>query len=142
VIDTTLQLRGRVAMGALAVLVLIPLAVVLTWLWEMVGLCLSILAGRLIQTVSYPLLVNSYLGRPQRIGFHRLVRPGLVMGLLFAGSGYLGTQLLSGNWFEWVMGVGVSVGLIVCVAVLAGLSAEARRQLAKRLRTVGLRTWG
>jgi O-antigen/teichoic acid export membrane protein len=142
VIDTTLRLRGRVAMSALAVLLFIPLAVVLTWFWEMVGLCLAILVGRLVQTVSYPLLVHSYLGRRKQVSFHRLARPAIVMGLLFAASGYLGQQLLSRNWFEWVVGVGVSLGLVVCVALVASLSAEARGQLARRLRTMWLQASG
>jgi O-antigen/teichoic acid export membrane protein len=142
VIDTTLRLRGRVAMSALAVLLFIPLAVMLTWFWEMVGLCLAILVGRLVQTVSYPLLVHSYLGRRKQVSFHRLARPAFVMCLLFAASGYLGQQLLSHNWFEWVVGVGVSLGLVVCVALVAGLSAEARGQLARRLRTMWLQASG
>ncbi len=134
VIDTTLRLRGRVAMSAVAVLVFIPLTVALTWVWGMVGLCLGILSGRLVQTISYPILANSCLGRPKRISFHALIRPGLAMCLLFAGSGYLGQRLLSRNWLEWVLGVGISVALIVCVAIVAGLSAETRGQLARRLR--------
>jgi O-antigen/teichoic acid export membrane protein len=142
VIDTTLRLRGKVGMSAVAVLVFIPLAVVLTWFWGMAGLCLGYLGGRLVQTISYPLLVNSCLGRPQRISFHRLARPGLVMCLLFAGSGYLGQQLLSRNWFEWVIGVGASLGLVVCVALVAGLPAEARGQLVRRLRTMWLQASG
>jgi O-antigen/teichoic acid export membrane protein len=142
VIDTTLRLRGRVTMSAVAVLVFVPLAVVLTWVWGMVGLCLGILGGRLVQTVSYPLLVNSYLGRPQRISFQALARPGFVMCLLFVGSGYLGQRLLSRNWFEWGVGIGVSLGLIVCVAILGGLSAEARGRLMRRVRTMWLQASG
>jgi O-antigen/teichoic acid export membrane protein len=142
VIDTTLRLRGKVGMSTVGVLVFIPLAFVLTWFWGMVGLCLGLLGARLVQTISYPLLINSYLGRPQRISFHHLARPGLVMCLLFAGSGYLGQHLLSGNWFEWVVGVGVSLGLIVCVAILGGLSAEAREQLMRRMRTMWLQASG
>jgi hypothetical protein len=138
VIDTTLKLRGRVVVAAVAVLVFIPLAILLTWFWGIVGLCLGILGGRLVQTVSYPLLANSCLGMPKRISFRYLLRPGLVMGLLFAGSGYLGQRLISHNWFEWVMGVGVSGGLIVFVAFAGGLSAEAREQLGRRLRTMWL----
>jgi hypothetical protein len=128
--------------AAVAVLVFIPLAILLTWFWGIVGLCLGILGGRLVQTVSYPLLANSCLGMPKRISFRYLLRPGLVMCLLFAGSGYLGQRLLSRNWFEWVMGVGVSGGLIVFVAIAGGLSAEARDQLGRRLRTMWLQAIG
>ena len=142
VIDTTLRLRGRVVMSALALLLFIPLAIVFTWFWEMAGLCLGIFVGRLIQTVSYPLLVHSYLGRRKQVSLHRLARPAFVTCLLFAASGYLGQRLLSSNWFEWVVGVGVSLGLFVCVAIAAGLSAEARGQLARRLRTMWLQASG
>jgi O-antigen/teichoic acid export membrane protein len=142
VIDTTLNLRGRVLTAAAAVLVFIPLAVLLTWLWELPGLCLGILGGRLVQSISYPLLARSCLGRPQRIRFRSLVRPGLMTFGLFAGSAYLGQLLLGRNWFEWAIGVGLSLGLIACVAIVAGLSAEARGQLARRLRTMWLQATG
>jgi O-antigen/teichoic acid export membrane protein len=142
VIDTTLRLRGRVGTSAVGMLVFIPLALALTWFWGIVGLCLGLLGARLVQTISCPLLINSYLGRPQRISFRHLARPGLVMCLLFAGSGYLGQQFLSRNWFEWVVGVGVSLGLIACVAILGGLSAEARGQLMRRVGTLRLQAGG
>jgi len=102
------------------------------------GLCIGMLGGRLLLTIYYPILVNSYLGNPQRRRLGRNLQRWLSMGILFAGSAYLGERLDSAHWIEWVAGVVISFGLIFLIALLTGLRADERLPLLKRIKTVRL----
>ncbi len=134
VIDSTLQLRTRVIVNAFAAALSIVFAIVLTPFLGIVGLCLGILSGRLLQLISHPFIANWCLKRPQRIRLACLIRPGILMGLLLAGSGYLGQCLLVRNWTELIVLVGGSLVLISFLALVAGLSVESRKSLMTRLR--------
>ncbi|PYV85619.1 MAG: hypothetical protein DMG05_22325 [Acidobacteria bacterium] len=136
VIDATLRLRDRVLVTAIAAVVSIVLSVLLIPRLGIVGLCLGILGGRMIQSVSYPFLVRLCLGRSQGSGPKGTARPAIVMGLLFVASGYLGQRLLAHNWIEWTTYVGGSFGIILCIALVTGLSNESKRPLIRRFRMI------
>lgn len=136
VIDLTLQLREKVVMGTVAAVVSIVLSALLIPSLGIVGLCVGLIAGRLLLTVSYPLIVNKYLEQPRRFSLKNLIRPGLTMILIFIASGYLGEKLLTNNWVVWLACAGSSFVMAWCVALFTGLSAEERRPLLKRLKMV------
>lgn len=133
IIDLTLQLRGKVGMGAVAALLSITLSAVLIPSLGIVGLCLGMIGGRLLLTFSYPFIVSSRLGKPRELNLRNRIRPALTMCLMFAASSYLGRELLAGNWIEWVFYVGISFGLALCLAMFVGLRAELRQPVTGRL---------
>jgi len=53
---------------------------------------------------------------------------------LLASSAYLGQRYLAGNWMELVACVGGSLGIILALAFVAGLSSDSRAQLISRFR--------
>ncbi|HJU53675.1 MAG TPA: hypothetical protein VJ715_03850 [Pyrinomonadaceae bacterium] len=133
IIDLTLQLREKVIMGAVAAVLSIGLSAILIPSWGITGLCLGMMAGRLLLSVSYPLIVNRQLEQPRGLPLKSFVRPGLVMTLIFAASGYLGQLLVINNWVVWFVCGGASFGLALGLALFTGLNADARRPLIKRL---------
>jgi O-antigen/teichoic acid export membrane protein len=133
VIDLTLELRGKVCMGAVAALLSIALSALLIPSFGIAGLCLGMIAGRLVLTVAYPFIVNSHLGNDHRLSLRKRVRPVLTMCLMFAASSYFGQELLAGNWLEWLLSIFVSFGLALCVAMFVGLRAELREPVTRRL---------
>lgn len=136
VIDLTLQMREKVIVGAVAAVLSIVFSALLIPSWGITGLCLGMIAGRLILTVSYPFIINSQLEQPRKLPLKSLVRPGLTMGLVFGVSGYLGEALLADNWIVWLIAAGGSFGLALCVALFAGLDADSRKPLLKRLKMI------
>src|SRR5258708_30872383 len=64
VLDATLQPRLRVRVAAVAAVVIIGASLALTAALGMVGVCLGVLASRLVQPIAYPLLVDRCLPRP------------------------------------------------------------------------------
>lgn len=138
VIDLTLKMRRKVIVGTISLALSIGLSAILIPPLGITGLCIGMLAGRLLLTIYYPILVNSYLGNSQRRRLGRNLQRLLSMGILFVGSAYLGERLQSHHWIEWVVGVVISFCLIFLIALLTGLKADERLPLLKRIKTVRL----
>ena len=137
-IDATLKLRKRVLVASLAALFSIVLSILLIPSLGIIGLCLGLLLGRLVQTASYPFLVNSCLGKSQQFRLSWVVRPGLVTVLCFACSSYLGMQLMARNWLEGSLFVAASIALILGISFAIGLSADSRESIIRRFRQIRL----
>jgi len=136
VIDSTLRLRRRVLLSGAAGLVSVALMGILVWPLGTVGLCLGSLMGRLIQTVSYPVVAAECLGRRRVVRPAWVLRPALVMTVLFSGSAYLGGQVLVSGRGVWACGAVSSFAGISGVALWTGLASDSRRELVKRFRVL------
>jgi len=112
--------------------VTITLAVVLTRALGIAGLCLGVLAGRLIQTVAYPVLAGRCVGGSSGVTPATLGRAVLVAGALFAAGLALGERMLAPNWLVWAAAVPASLALALGIAFSAGLSRQARQAVVLR----------
>src|SRR3989442_839848 len=83
VLDATLQPRLRVWVAAVGGAGLVGASLALTPSLGIVGVCLGVLAGRLVQTIAYPLLVDRGLHRPASVPVPSSARPLAVMLLIF-----------------------------------------------------------
>src|SRR6266540_4205001 len=95
ILDAALQPRSRVIVTAVAAALTIPASLVMTRAWGLVGLCVAIFLGRLVQTIAYPLLVARCLERAQSFPLGRIARPAAVTALLFAAATLLGERVLT-----------------------------------------------
>jgi O-antigen/teichoic acid export membrane protein len=141
IIDAALQPGRRVRVSAVAAAVALSLSLLLTWYLGMVGLCLGILAGRATQTLWYPLLVKGCLTAAPEVSARWLLRPLVVMSLLFAGAAYLGQLVLVRNWLAWAAVVPLTAAAVLAISLEWGLPAEVRfavrARLAELLRRIG-----
>ncbi len=80
------------ALGTVAAVLSLGLALVLTPKFGMIGLCLGLLVGRLVLTISYPLLVNAFLQHSTEAQPISWWRPLLVTMALFAFSAHVGQE--------------------------------------------------
>jgi len=136
IIDAALQPRRRVAVTALSAALTIGLGTVLTMQFGMIGLCIGVLAGRLIQSVAYPRLVHACLGAAPRESRGAILRPLIVMSLLFTACAYLGDRLVARHWLVWGAGVAGSFVVVLPAALAAGLPPDLRRAVIARIRGV------
>jgi hypothetical protein len=130
-----------VIVTAVAATLTIGFATVLTMRFGMIGLCVGMLAGRMTQSLAYPHLVRRCLGVTTRPDVWAVGRPLLVMALLFGVAARFGDRLLAHHWIGWAGGVLVTALVVLGVALVTGLPADARaamvlrgRELARRLR--------
>src|SRR5436309_1030965 len=132
IIDAALRSWLRVLIAAVAAVVTITLAVALTRALGIAGLCLGVLAGRLIQTVAYPVLAGRCVGGSSGVAPATLGRAVCVAGVLFAVGLALGERMLAPNWLVWAAAVPASLALALRIAFSAGLSRQARQAVVLR----------
>jgi O-antigen/teichoic acid export membrane protein len=133
VIDATLAVRSRVLVGALAAVVSIGLAALLTPAYHIAGLCLGLATGRLLQSVWHPVLVRRLLGGTARTAWPSVVRRLAVTATVFVVFARAGTMLEPRSWIEWIAGAGASVVLTLALAWGAGLGPDSRDLLKRRI---------
>ena len=136
VLDATLQPRLRVWVAAIAGVAIVGFSIALTPSLGIVGVCLGVLMGRLVQTIAYPLLVDRCLHRPARLRIRSIARPLTVMLVMFGATAAVGERVLAHHWLGWAAGVALSLAIMMAVAFVAGLPAEARGTVLGRLRTM------
>ncbi|MGH7568152.1 MAG: lipopolysaccharide biosynthesis protein [Gemmatimonadales bacterium] len=137
VIDAALRPRSRVIVTAVAGALTVAAALALTPALGIVGLCLGLLAGRLPQTLIYPQLVASCLGRSRTVSLAPIARRLAVMAVAFAGAAWLGQRVLVHDWLTWLGGVALTGVVLLGVVLVAGLSPDARRAVLARCRAMG-----
>src|SRR5262249_20755256 len=132
-LESILRLGPKVIGYATAAGLCIAFACLLTPAFGIVGLCVALLAGRLVQSIALPVIVHSGLGRSAKPSLRSILQPGFAMLLLFAGSAYLGQCLLARNWLEWAACVIGTAGLVLCLALVTGLPDASRKALLQRV---------
>lgn len=144
IIDLTLRMSQKVLLGLLSVTVSIVAASVLVGVYHLgiVGLCLGIMAGRLIVSVGYPLLISRFFGISISSRFGRALRPAFVTVLLFAfavavdASASLSTGAGLAGWLFFFLLAALSGFVLLVVSFFVGLSDEQRRAMIRRVRAV------
>ena len=144
IIDLTLRMRGKVLMGGLSTVLSLLAAAMLVGYFKLgiAGLCIGIIAGRLILSVGYPTLIGRFLGIPFSSQYRSLLRPAAVMVLVFPLAVWLdrfapaaGARGLTA-WIRLALSVGTTFVVVAPLVFYAGLSAEQRGRLLRRARAL------
>jgi len=135
VIDATLRPKLRVVIGAVAAVLTISLSIALTRAYGLIGLSCGIIAGRLVQTIAYPVMVRRCLQirRNPNAGHTHSLRLAAVTALLFAGAAFAGNRIVVRHWVTWVAGVLLSVAVSAAVALVLGTTTKEQGVLRNRL---------
>ncbi len=141
IIDAALHPWGRVRMGAVAAAVTLVAMIALTSWLGLPGLCLGILAGRAVQSVSYPRLVRASLGAGAAPAAPwPAVRPLITTVLLFAAAAALGARVQAPGWVVWAGGTVLTLCLVTAIAFAVGLAPDARHSVLHRVRAIADRS--
>ena len=97
---------------------------------------MGFIAGRVVLSVSYPLMVGRLLGISPARQAAGVVRPAIATGLLFTGCAMLTAAVHASTWVTLVVWSTSTAVAIALFAFFAGLSAATRRRLWVRLRKV------
>jgi O-antigen/teichoic acid export membrane protein len=141
VIDVTLNIKKKVMLGGMSTVLSIGLAYVFAQTWEsrVSGLIVGLILGQALLTLSYPVLVNSAFGLSMRKGICCIIRPLLATVFMFSAAMYAQECLEIESWPTLILFGFGAVAVIVLTAFFAGLSAEQRAQLMKRIRHIRAR---
>jgi O-antigen/teichoic acid export membrane protein len=134
-IDLSLDLRYKVVVGTISAMLSILFATVFLWFfkWGIVGLCLGFIAGRIILSLGYPWFISRLLGMSfvsQLIG---IVRPTIVMCLMFGSAVWMGKSWAVNDWISLILAVGFTIVFVALIAFYTGLSNKQRTSLLERI---------
>lgn len=132
IIDAALQPRWRVMIAGLAMVLSIGLAIVLTRTHGMAGLCLGLLLGRAVQSLSYPWLARRHVGSASAPAGH-LWRRMMVMVALLVAAAWLGQRLVVDGWIACAVVAAATASMAGALALILGPDRAERRALWVRL---------
>jgi O-antigen/teichoic acid export membrane protein len=133
-IDLTLNVRRKVIYGFVAALLSVALAVPLIRLLGIVGLCIAVLIGRGVLTITYPVLTANYLRVEALTQVKVVIRPFLVMMSLFVASAYLGQKVWASSWFILFIYVCLCLPIVLLAYFVVGFPRHQRDRLLERAR--------
>ncbi|MCA9248191.1 MAG: hypothetical protein KDA42_13780 [Planctomycetales bacterium] len=146
IIDLTLNLRGKVLLGGASCIACFAVS---WWLvryhqWNVAGICVGFIVGRILLTVGYPLLIGKHLSIPLLEQLRGAARPALATAILFSFGIALrfvfasetGGWLPVDGWLALALGAAVTCAASGAVAFYLGLNAVQRRTIAGRLVSV------
>ena len=138
IIDLTLNIRRKVLLGLLSAVLSVGFAWFLVAQLDLgiAGVAAGFIAGRAVQSFTYPLMIGRILTIPTFAQVAAVVRAGLVTAGLFGGAAVLGRVVAVENWVALVAASAVSGVVLAALAILGGLSAGQRRWLWSRAQRV------
>jgi O-antigen/teichoic acid export membrane protein len=138
IIDLTLDLRTKVLIGLLAAGFSAGASGILVGVYKLgiVGLTLGFIAGQLILSIGYPLIVGRFFSVSIYSQLRGFLRPACVTILLFVPLTVLGDYLAVNTWLSLVLSAALTVGLLSLLAFYFGVTGEQRKSLVNRIRKV------
>ena len=144
VIDLSLRLKQKVIIGAISVGLSLSIAVALvSWLkLGIVGICIGLIAGRIILSAGYPILVGRLLGISFSFQLKSALRPAFVTFLFFSLATCFDNFISTTKNFA--VGGWIGLGIFICVTAIGalalafylGLSSGQREAIIQRVRIV------
>jgi O-antigen/teichoic acid export membrane protein len=142
VVDSTLQVKAKAKLGMIATIVSIAIAVSLAQRFGIMGLCLGLIAGRMILTLGYPRLIHSNLGSARKLDWASVLRPAIVSVVLGSGAFLVGDRVLARSWPLWMLAVSLTFAGSLFVAFQLGLPERRRSLVVGRVRDLARRKKG
>jgi O-antigen/teichoic acid export membrane protein len=133
-IDLTLQVRDKVLFGIVATLIGIVISGALLYFYDagIVGLCIGIIAGRLLLTIGYPLIVSRAMGIPFHEQLTGVIRPTIATAIIFGLAFMLADQVTVSSWLGLLAAGAVTTLVVLPVTFFLGLSSTMRNRLLRR----------
>jgi O-antigen/teichoic acid export membrane protein len=137
-IDLTLVVRDKVLTGLISAAISVGVSALLVGYYDMgiPGLCIGVIAGRAVLSITYPYQIGRLLGNPLTQQLRGAVRPIIVATALFAVAVAVRPLAQASTWLHLVIGAGLT-GAVLCLTVpLLGLTGQQRHDLLRRIRSV------
>jgi len=136
IINTTLDIKQKVYIGVITVIISIPLALLLVPLYGIVGLCIALLAGRMTMTVGYPWIVKNKI--KVFLPLKTYIRPSITLFILWFISYKISTGILLTTWAELLF-IGIIATVVIILKIITfGLNTKQRNELWAYFRRIKL----
>jgi len=128
IINVTLNLKMKVLLALVSAIITIGLSIIFINNHGIVGLCISIIVGRLILTFGYPYIVDRFINKNSffRIDF---IRPIITSLILFLFCYILADLININSWIYLILAIVLSIILLVVLCWFSGLKMIQRKNM-------------
>lgn len=129
IISLSLNVRTEVFLSYIAAVLTIVFSYYLINQFGIMGLCVSIIGGRLVLSLGLPMIVKKRLESDKLFDFQTMIRPVAVSILLLTVSYLLADSVTVHKWTYLIPGIVVSMTTTLLICWFLGLSSIQRREL-------------
>lgn len=137
-INLSLKIRARVILEAIAVSISIGVSFIFVPQYEILGLCGSLILGRLVLTLAYPWLIRGVLNDEEPRRWPRLAQRVLLTLVLFTAAWWGEQRVSIHGWFPLIFCALAALGISIFVCYQLGLRREERQKLLFRIRALNV----
>jgi O-antigen/teichoic acid export membrane protein len=128
IINVTLNMKMKVLLALVSAIISIGLSILLINNYGIAGLCISIIAGRLLLTFGYPYLVNRFINDNIFL-LSKILRP-IITSILFFIFCYLVADMINiNNWIYLIVAIVFSFILFGVLSWFSGLKVIQRKKM-------------
>ena len=138
IIDLTLDLKRKVLLGLLSAGFSAGVSAILVGVFKLgvVGLTLGFIAGQLILSIGYPLIVGRFFGVSVSSLLAGVIRPASITLVLFGALTAFGDRLVVESWLTLILVVSLTAAAVSVLIFFLGITREQRRGLLGRARKI------
>lgn len=135
-INVTLDMATKVILTAVSSLVTVSLAFILVEKYGIIGMCMSILLGRIILSIGYPIILKKKLGEDFVFFDKRTLHPVLTSMLFLLIASKVSTHIYITSWINLCIAGVVTATLLIPLYWIVGLPHKNRILTLSRLKKV------
>ncbi|MDD3876071.1 MAG: oligosaccharide flippase family protein [Bacteroidales bacterium] len=128
-INLTLKIQNKVYFAFTSVIITILLALILVPKYEIIGLCLSIIAGRLVMTVSYPIIIKKSINDHSRNNYIDLAKKIVISVILLILPVLISQYFLISNWIYLILIFPIAFIINVSICWFFGVGKDFRNDM-------------
>ncbi|MDO9554489.1 lipopolysaccharide biosynthesis protein, partial [Rhodonellum sp.] len=132
-INVTLDLKTKVLLTGFSALISIGLAFLLVQDFEILGLCVSVLAGRMVLTFGFPLILKKKINDQSSFFTMENIRPLLITSIALIAASYLQELVMVNSWLGLISWGALTVAVLMPLFWVLGFTHNQRRILLTNL---------
>ncbi len=129
IINVTLDMKRKVLYSSIASAITFLFAYFLVREYAIIGLCSSVLLGRFILTIGYPLILKESMRDDSRMIAIQMIQPFLTSALLLVSAAYLSQWVSIDGWIQLFAAGFATAVTTAFIFWFSGLGGPARKEV-------------
>jgi O-antigen/teichoic acid export membrane protein len=132
-INVTLDLKTKVLLTGFSALISIGLAFLLVGEFQIIGLCISVLVGRMVLTIGFPMILKKKMNDQSSFFSDENIRPLFITSMALIAASYLQEMVFVNSWLELISWGALAVVVLMPLFWVLGFTNEQRKILIANL---------
>jgi len=139
IIDLTLDLRAKVLMGSIALLLSITASTILLYQYGMIGVCIGMILGQLTLSIAYSITINNLLKVSYANNVVENAKTILFATTIVISSSYFGEKITIESYMGFIITLICSTITTFTISIFLLVSATERDIIYKRINSIRLK---